>query len=103
VPLEQIPDEQSTIITDNDILLPDYFSLCPNDLFQFSDKNSTSEDDDNGDGYTNSLQPTLESNEQQLMTLNSHEARKAIDGDLYILDDKIDQWGLFSCEQEHRL
>jgi hypothetical protein len=103
MPLEQIPDEEYTITADNDILRPDYLSLCPDDPFQFSDDDSTSTDDNNGNGYTDPLQPTFKSNGLQLMTLDSCEAGKAIDDDFDILDDKIDQWAPFPCEQEYRL
>jgi hypothetical protein len=99
--LQHIPDEGYTITADNDILLLPYFSLSPNFPFQFSNDDSTSEDDDDGDGYMDPLQPTFESNELQSMTLDSREAGKAIDGDFHILDNEIDQWALFSCEQEY--
>jgi hypothetical protein len=37
------------------------------------------------------------------MTLDLCEAGKAMDGNFYILDDEIDQWAPFSCEQEYCL
>jgi hypothetical protein len=91
MPLDQIADEGYTITADIDILLPDNFSLCPNNLFQFSDDNSTCLDDDNGEGHMDSLQLTFESNKRQLMTLDLREAAKVINSDLHISNDEIDQ------------